>query len=318
MKKTIVVSQSESGKRIDAYLTSTFSGFSRSHIAREIKKGNVSVNGEIPKPSYLINFNDTICVNLSEEISEHNISPEAIDLNIVFENDDVVVINKMPGMVVHPAAGNKQGTLVNALLAHFPAIKEAVYEKGNPISEARPGLVHRLDKDTSGVIIVAKNARSMHSLAKQIQSHTVTKKYLALCYGWPKQEQGRVVNFLGRHPKNRKHMAEVGKEKGREAISDYKVIDKYKYKDQKISLVEFDIHTGRTHQIRVQAKEMATPVLGDQFYGNKQSMKLSHELRIERQMLHAKELDIVLPGDNKASHFVAEPPKDFKDIISKL
>lgn len=307
------------GERLDSYLSSKFPEFSRSYFSKIIKEEKVSVNGKAVKPSYKLNAKDLIEVSQVNEATEGEPLPEKIVLDIVYEDDNVIVLNKQPGIVVHPAAGNKEGTLVNALLQYFPKIKEAVYEKDNLISKQRPGLVHRLDKDTSGVMIVAKNKRAMHSLARQIQNRTIKKIYWALCCGWPKNDEGILVNYLGRHPKNRKMIADIGNEKGREAISDYKVL-RY-FEDQagnKMSLLEFDIKTGRTHQIRVQAKQIGTPIIGDAVYGNKHCISLSKKLNAKRQLLHAKTLAITLLGSNKPSIFEAPLPEDFKLVLEKL
>lgn len=317
MNKKIIVEQNKKGERVDFFLASKFSEYSRNYFAELIKNNNVAIKNKVIKPSYKVIPGDVITITFVEKMSTPELEPEKIKLEIIYENDNVIVINKQPGLVVHPAAGNLSGTLVNALINYFPKIKEAVYQKGNLVSETRPGLVHRLDKDTSGVLIVAKNSQTMHSLTKQIQNRTVDKTYLALCFGWPKNEAGRLVSYLGRHPKNRKFIANIGQERGKEAISEYKVIECFTYDNRKASLIEFRIYTGRTHQIRVHAKELGNPVLGDLFYGNKESMKLSHNLGITRQMLHAKSLKITLPGDNKANTFTAPVPKDIEAIINK-
>lgn len=318
-EKKIVV-DSRVGERLDVFLSTDFQDHSRSYFANLIKQGNVLVNGVITKPSYKIKRFDKININFLKLTQTENwISPENIELDIIFEDENVIVLNKQAGIVVHPAAGNKEGTLVNALVHHFPKIKGAVYQKGNLVSEQRPGLVHRLDKDTSGVMIVAKNSRAMHSLSKQIQNRTITKIYLALCSGWPKNPEGRLINYLGRHSKNRKIVADIGKDRGKEAISDYKVLQFFEDKNKnKISLIEFNIKTGRTHQIRVQAKKMGNPVLGDLVYGDKQSINLSKKLSIKRQMLHAKTLIITLPGDSKQKTFEAPVPEDLNLVLKNI
>lgn len=319
MIKKIEVKFDEAGERLDSFLAIRLPELSRSHLSNLIKKEMVTVNGTSAKPSYKISSSDLIELNIAEKSKKEGIAPEKINLDIIYEDKNVIVINKQPGIVVHPAAGNTSGTLVNALLDYFPEIKKALYEKGNIVSEQRPGLVHRLDKDTSGVLIVAKNERAMHSLSKQIQNRTVKKIYLALCCGWPKNSEGRLINYLGRHPKNRKMIADIGKEKGREAISDYKVLQYFEdNQHNRISLVEFNIKTGRTHQIRVQASMIGIPVLGDQFYGNKHCNGLSKKMGIKRQLLHAKTLEISLPGDAKHSIFEAPLSSDFKSVLDDL
>ncbi|MFA4996235.1 MAG: RluA family pseudouridine synthase [Patescibacteria group bacterium] len=318
MIKKIEAKSNEVGKRLDSFLVAKLPEFSRSQLSSLIKKDMVTVNKNSTKPSYKINSLDLIEINIAPRLKKE-VVPEKINLDIIYEDENVIVVNKQPGIVVHPAAGNSSGTLVNALLDYFPKIREAVYEKGNIVSEQRPGLVHRLDKDTSGVIIIAKNERTMHSLSKQIQNRTVKKIYIALCCGWPKKSEGRLINYLGRHPKNRKMIADIGKEKGREAISDYKVLQCFEdSQHNRISLVEFNIKTGRTHQIRVQASLIGIPVLGDQFYGNKHCDNLSQKMGIERQLLHARTLEISLPGDVKHSTFEAPIPKDMESVLDNL
>jgi len=319
MTKKIEVKPNEAGERLDSFLVIKLPKFSRSKLSNLIKKDMITINGTNTKPSYKISSLDLIELNIDEKQKEEGIAPEKINLDIIYEDENVIVVNKQPGIVVHPAAGNTSGTLVNALVNYFPKIREAVYEKGNFMSEQRPGLVHRLDKDTSGVIIVAKNEKAMHSLSRQIQNRTVKKVYLALCCGWPKNSEGRLINYLGRHPKNRKMIADIGEEKGREAISDYKVLQYLEdNRHNRVSLVEFNIKTGRTHQIRVQASLIGIPVLGDQFYGNKHSDDLSKQMDVKRQLLHAKILEISLPGNAKHTIFEAPLPNDFKSVLNDL
>ncbi|MCL4417964.1 MAG: RluA family pseudouridine synthase [Actinobacteria bacterium] len=318
MIKEIIIDSPRAGKRLDLFLANEFPNYSRSYFADLIKKGNVLVDGLKSKSSHITTEGERVCVEFVK-LQESQLFPEKIKLQIIYEDKNVIVLNKQPGLVVHPAAGNKEGTLVNALLHYFPEIKEAVYQKGNAVSEQRPGLVHRLDKDTSGAIIVAKNSRAMHSLSRQIQNRTIKKIYWALCCGWPKNNEGKLINYLGRHPKNRKMIADIGKDRGKEAKSDYKVLQHLEdMKGNKISLIEFDIKTGRTHQIRVQANIIGIPVLGDSVYGNKHCVNLSKKLNIERQMLHAKTLAITLPGNNKQSIFEAPLPEDFSLVLKKL
>jgi 23S rRNA pseudouridine1911/1915/1917 synthase len=315
MKNTIniIVDENEEGDRVDLFLAKKYRDYSRSYFNDLIKNNDVLLNEKSVKSSTKVKTNDTVSINFIEtKKPDDRLIPEDIPLNIIYEDEDVLVVNKQPGLVVHPAAGNTQGTLVNALINYFPKIQDAVIEKGNAMSESRPGLVHRLDKDTSGVIIIAKNPRSMHSLSQHIQHRNVKKYYFALCYNWPKNPTGHLVNYLGRNPKDRKMVAEVSQQKGKEAISDYEVAEYFKTaKGENVSLIKFDIKTGRTHQIRVQAQRINCPVLGDQVYGNKESMKLSESLHIERQMLHAYQLCIPLIGEPEKKCFTAELPKDF-------
>lgn len=281
-----------------------------------IKEGKCLVNGKPQKASYLAKEGDLIQIDLGNK--KKGITPAKIDLDIIYEDENVIVLNKQPGLTVHPAHKDEQNTLINALINYFPKISEAVYEKGNELSETRAGLVHRLDRNTSGVMIVAKNRKAMHSLAKQIQNRTVEKKYLALCFGWPKDDTKELVNYLGRSSNNRKVFTEVGIEKGREAISVYKTIDYLEYQKAKGSLLEFVIKTGRTHQIRAQAKLMNNPVLGDNLYITKESIELSKKLGLKRQMVHSKSLRITLPNESKPKVFVTKVPSDFEEALLKF
>ncbi|MDO8444338.1 MAG: RluA family pseudouridine synthase [bacterium] len=315
----LIVDKKDQGIRLDQYLFQKNPDYSRSYFSHLIKNKLVIVNDSVKKASYRIETGDKIKFDLIEKQALGPIEAENIPLDVIFENKDVVVVNKQAGLVVHPATGNHSGTLVNALAYNFPRIKDAVIEKGSKLSESRPGLVHRLDKDTSGILIVAKNTKAMISLSKQIKDRKVKKKYWAICGDWPKTEKGRLVNYLGRDSRNRKSYTEVGKEKGREAISNFRVINYFTTKTgEKVSLIEFDIETGRTHQIRTQAKIAGFPVLGDTVYNSKKSLTVSRRLGIERQMLHAKKLSIILPGRDKQQHFEAPPPADFSNTLAKL
>ena len=316
MQKTIIITNIEAGERADIFLAQKFSDYSRSYFAKLIKDRKITINSNQTKPSYILKEHDKIQIDFVEIVPEFIPEGEDIPLEIIYEDNNVIVVNKQAGLVVHPAAGNKTGTLVNALLNHFPKISQSVFEKDNIKSQTRAGIVHRLDKDTSGVILVAKNSKTLASLSKKIKNRNVTKIYWALCYGWPKEPQGILINYLDRHPKNRKIVAEVGKEKGREAISHYKVIDFLEYKDgTKASLIEFDIKTGRTHQIRVQSALMGHPIIGDSVYGNKPSIKFSSQAKVARQLLHAKSITITIPEHEIPSVFEAPLPNDFKTAL---
>lgn len=316
MKK--IIYKNEIGERIDKFLAKEFSEFSRSYFEKLILDNRVLVNDQKIKSNQILKSDDKIAIDFAPECETTDPVGQKIDLDIIFEDDNVIVLNKPAGLVVHPAAGHTENTLINALLNHFPRISEAVYDKENPISRLRPGLVHRLDKDTSGIMIVAKNERAIHSLSKQIQNRTVKKIYIGLCYGWPKNERGRMRSFLGRHPKNRKKIAEISEEKGKEAITEYRVVENFTFKKEKISLIEFDIMTGRTHQIRVQISSLGHPILGDDFYNNRASNKLSAKLNVYRQLLHAKSLSISLPGESKSKTFEAPLPEDFQLTLNSI
>ena len=311
--------QFETGERLDKFLKSRFSNYSRNYFQLLITTGNVLVNGQPQKAKYTLKKDDCIEINFLKSSLENKLRPADIDLEVIFENDDIVAINKQAGLVVHPAAGNPDGTLVNALLKKYPNISSAVFDKDSELSRSRPGIIHRLDKDTSGIILVAKNQRALVSLSKQIKNRTVRKIYWALCYGWPKEKQGRVTNYLGRNPKNRKTVTDLGPTLGKEAVSVFRVI-KYFCDDQnnRYSIIEFNIKTGRTHQIRYQAAAMHLPIMGDMIYGSKNSIKASKLNHISRQMLHAKHIDFYLPGDDKITSLDAVIPDDMQSQIDKL
>ena len=313
-----IIFNQDSAIRLDAFLAESFS-VSRSLVAANIKTGNISVNTLKVKPSYKLRRGDKI-TGFTEQADEViQLVPEEFDLDILYEDKNVIVINKPFGMPVHPGAGNLTGTLVNYLLNYLPTITEAVQNQDDDYERVRPGIIHRLDKDTSGIIVVAKNKKALTSISKQIKNRKVKKIYLALCYGWPEENKGTLRNHIGRSTKNRKLMAEVGAEKGRETISKYKVT-KYLSDNQnhKFSLIEFNIKTGRTHQIRIQSKIAGFPVLGDSFYGGRESQKVAETKSITRQLLHAKSIDFYLPGETKPSHFEAPLPEDFQKVLESL
>jgi len=315
-KQSLHVGQDDQNKRLDAFLAGIYPEFSRAYFVRLIKAGKVLVDGENEKPSFKVQSGELIVFEHSEPEIQTDLLPQAIDLDIIYEDDNVIVINKQPGLSVHPGAGNYQNTLVNALLYHFPKIKTAIFEPGRLVSEIRPGIVHRLDKDTSGVMIIAKNSSALHLLSRQIQNREIAKKYLAVVYGWPRHETGHIEQRLVRDTKNRKEMTIAKEGKGRLASSDYKVIDFKETKDKsKYALVEFEIHTGRTHQIRVAAKSMGNPILGDQTYCTKDSRRLANIMHIKRQLLHSTQLKIKLPHESEFRQFEAPLPEDFKAIL---
>jgi len=315
------VSNSEVGERIDLFLTKELPKFSRSQIQKAIDNGKILVDGRGIKSSYKVRYGNTIFVdkNYIENLGKPpELLAEKIPLEILHENKDLLVINKPAGLVVHPAAGNWSGTLVNAILNYDPKILNAIGEKSR-MSQLRPGIIHRLDKDTTGVIIIAKNKTVLSSLSKQLRTREVKKKYEALVYGWPPESE-TIKSYLSRDKKNRKIVVEVEKDEGKEAISNYKV-EKYLTSvngKNHVSLLEIEIPTGRTHQIRVQFLGIGYPVVGDPIYNTKESKKLSMILGAKRQMLHAASIEFALPGKNKLVAISAPLPKDFRDILDKL
>lgn len=294
--------QSETHQRLDKYLVEHIPKLSRSRIQTLIEGKKVTVNGNIPnKAGYALAKGDQVEITIPAPQSSKLI-PESIPLNIVFENDDVLVINKSAGMVVHPSAGHDSGTLVHAVLAHAPDIDGVGGEK-------RPGIVHRLDKDTSGIIILAKNDRTQHWLQNQFQDRTVKKTYLALVDGKPPTPKGRVEAPIGRDPSHRQRMAITPAHKGRQAISQYQTRKSF----DSHTLLEVGILTGRTHQIRLHMAFLGCPVVGDTVYGHRKP-----SLALGRQFLHAQKLSIVIPGEASPRTFEAELPVELRNLLDML
>ena len=291
-----------SPERLDKFLVTRIPELSRARIQALITAGHITINDDIPhKSGFALATGDQIEVRIPPAAPSQLI-PEAIPLDILFENDDVFVVNKPAGMVVHPAAGHASGTLIHAALAHAPEIEGVGGEK-------RPGLVHRLDKDTSGAIIMAKNDRAQHWLSQQFQDRQVGKNYLALVDGQPPTPTGRVEAPIGRDPAHRQRMAVTTANKGREAISEFFTLESF----DKHTLLEVHIHTGRTHQIRLHLAFLECPVVGDTVYGRN-----TPSLPLQRQFLHAQWLSIVIPGEAKARTFEAPLPNDLSEILEQL
>ena len=288
--------------RLDKYLVSCLPEFSRARIQGLILDGFVSVNG-VPakKAGQLIEDGHDIEVRIPPP-QPSGLVAEDIPLDIIFENDDLIVVNKPAGMVVHPAAGHYSGTLVNAVLGYDPDLEGIG-------GEERPGLVHRLDKETSGLIILAKNERAHNWLQDQFRLRKVEKTYLALVDGKPPTPAGRVEAPIGRDPSHRKKMAIVSPGKGREAVSEYKTLESFKNH----TLLEFHPHTGRTHQIRLHCQFLGCPIVGDSVYG-----KRSVTLTTDRHFLHAAKLKIVLPGEKQPHTFEAELPEELRNVLEEV
>ena len=287
----------EENIRLDSYIAKKYNKLSRTMIQKLIEEGNILVNGNKKKLSYKVSLNDEITINVPEA-EETDIKPENIPLDIIYEDDDIIVINKPKGLVVHPANGNPDGTLVNAIMA---ICKESLSGIGGKI---RPGIVHRLDKDTSGILIVAKNDKAHINLSNQIKNREMKKIYIALVRGVVNENEATIDMPIGRSTKDRKKMA-VRKD-GKEAITHFKVLKRF----PKYTLLEVKIDTGRTHQIRVHMAEIGHPVVGDVVYSNGKN-----DFGVVGQMLHAKSLDFKHPITGKQMHLEAELPKYFKDIL---
>ena len=297
----IIVFESEQNQRIDAFISSK-KDISRVTVQRLIKEDKILVNNTKTKSSYKVKIGDEISIE-EEKPKEVEIKAENIPVPILYEDNDIIVVNKPKGMVVHPASGNYEGTLVNAIMS---ICKDSLSGIGG---EIRPGIVHRLDKDTSGVIIIAKNDKAHINLSEQIKNHEVEKTYIALVRGIVKENEATINMPIARSTKDRKKMA-VSKN-GKRAITHFKVIKRYS-KDN-CTLLEVKIETGRTHQIRVHLSEIGHPIIGDQVYS-----KGKNRWNIEGQCLHARSLKFVHPITKKEMFVEAELPEYFEKIIEEL
>ena len=320
MKKTIklLVDQKDNNKRIDVFLSEIIKEFTRSYIKKLIERKNLLINGRVIKRgSTKIKVFDSIKFSL-ENKENNKLIPKKMNLNIVYEDKDILVINKPKGLVVHPGAGNYYDTLANGL----------AYKYRNKLSDIngdlRPGIVHRIDKETSGLLIIAKNNFSHANLSKQFSNHSIKRKYLCLAWGVVRPLKGRIETLISRNTKNRQLMA-VSEIKGKKAITNYKTVKIFSLKDiPKISLIECELETGRTHQIRVHLKYKGTSLIGDNKYGKKYKFKnLNKEFlevlnKIYGQALHAKTLGFIHPSTNKWMTFNSNMPNDFKKMLNLL
>ena len=299
--KKIVVDFASKNKRLDCFLLENIQDFTRSNIKKQIENGQILLNCKIVKAGQKLKQNDVITID-DTPLKELEVVPENLEINIVYEDNDLAVINKQKGMVVHPANGNENGTLVNALLYHLDNLSGI-----NGV--IRPGIVHRLDKDTSGLLIVAKNDRAHVNLSKQIETKLCHRHYLALCHGNFKQDNGTIKTGFGRSQKDRKQMAVYPLGTGKEAITDYIVLERF----GNYTLVEFILHTGRTHQIRVHSKYINHPIVCDPVYGvNDKNFKY------DGQLLHAYKIEFFHPATNEKMSFLCNLPDDFESALKKL
>ena len=300
MKEIEIYVGEEDNERLDYYLSLELDEVSRTRIQKLVKDQLVKVNGSIKKSSYIVKEGDTISVVFPEP-KKLEITPEDIPLEIVFEDSDLAVVNKRHGMVVHPAPGNYSGTLVNALMFHMDNLSSI-----NGI--IRPGIVHRLDKDTSGLLVIAKNDKTHRGLSEQLKHHGVYREYVALVHGNIRLDTGTIDAPIGRNQKDRKKMAVTGKN-SKEAITHFSVSKRY----GKYTLVTLRLETGRTHQIRVHLSHMGNPVVGDPVYSGGKN-----EFKMERQLLHARRLGFIHPSTNENVEFSCDLPEDFKLILERL
>ena len=311
MKKNISLSyktiEEDAGERLDSVIAREFTQFSRAHIQKWIKDGKLLLDGEIVKPKQPLKINQFISVEALEEPTLED-GPEDIPLEIIFEDDDIIIINKQPGLVVHPGAGNQTGTLVNALLHHDEELRFL----------PRAGIVHRLDKDTSGIMVVTKNEFSYLNLVSQLKERKVNRRYLAIVVGEPLSDS-TINEPIGRHPKLRTKQTVT--DAGKEAITNYKI----KERMGGYTLLSVSLETGRTHQIRVHLAFINYPILGDSVYGGRKKFAAGTSetvkkelLKFPRQALHAEKLEFIHPTSGKSVNYSAKTPKDLTQLIELL
>lgn len=286
-------------ERLDFYLSKAVNDISRTDIKKMIKDGYILVNGDIQKPKYLLKRDDKIVVNISKP-EKPEILPENIELDIIYQDEDIAIIDKPQGMIVHPASGNYSNTLVNALLYNFETLSDLA-------GEIRPGIVHRLDKDTSGLMIIAKNNFSHKILSRNFKNRKVKREYLALVKGILENNDGVIDEPIGRDPKNRRRMAVVYKN-SKPAITHYEVLERF----DEYTLIRARLETGRTHQIRVHLSYIKHPIVGDLIYSENNKFNLS------KQLLHSIKIGFYHPRSGEYMEFSREIPQRFIDIIEKL
>ena len=314
----VIVDKGQSLLRIDKFLMHRIENASRNRIQNAIDSGSVLVNDKPVKASYKVKPRDVISVVLPHPPRDTEVYPENIPLEMVYEDDDVILVNKPAGMVVHPGYNNYTGTLVNALVYHFQQLPQL------PGNDGRPGLVHRIDKDTSGLLLISKNERAMTYLARQFFDHSISRRYIALVWG-DLAEDGTVTGYIGRSVKDRKIMSIYDDEtKGKWAVTHYRIVKRYNY----VTLIECQLETGRTHQIRAHMKHIGHPLFNDSTYGGDRIIKgtVFSKYRqfidncfevMPRQALHAQSLGFIHPTTKKYIHFETELPTDFQAAIQK-
>lgn len=296
-----LVDVQEAGVRIDRYLSEKNEELSRSYLQKLLKEQQVSVNGRAVKANYKVQADDQIQVQLPDLV-QPDILPEEIPLDILYEDDDLMVINKPKGMVVHPSAGHTSGTLVNAILAHCGENLSGI----NGVM--RPGIVHRIDKDTTGALLVCKNDAAHRNLAEQLKEHSIKRRYRAVVRGNLKDDEGTIEGPIGRHPTDRKKMA-INRKNGKEAVTHYKVLERF----GDCTYIECRLETGRTHQIRVHMTSIGHPLLGDEVYGSGRN-----PYHLQGQALHAMILGFEHPSTKEYMEFIAPLPEYFVKLLNKL
>lgn len=320
-RMSLVVDRGQEPLRLDKFLVSRVEGASRNKVQKAIEAGRVTVNSRIVPPNYKIKPRDEIVVYSDKEVQGEEIIPEAIPLEIVYEDEEILIINKPVGLVVHPACGNPRGTLINGVAHHLLQQNNSLTEESLP----RFGLVHRIDKNTSGLMVLAKTERAVTSLAKQFFDHTITRHYTALAWGDFEHDSGTVVAHIGRHQRFRKLFdAYPEGDYGKEAITHYKVLERMGY----VTVVQCELETGRTHQIRVHMKHIGHPLFNDEMYGGDKIVKgtvfSKYRQFVEncfdicpRHALHARTIGFIHPGTNKPVLFESELPRDMSMLIEK-
>lgn len=307
--------KNEYSERLDIAISKHLKQYSRSYINFLIKNSHLAINGNnIVKPSYHAKIGDLINIEIPET-STLNLNPKNSPLDIVFENNDLIVINKPSEITVHPSYGHNDDTLVNILIYHYPDLKKT-FSAINNIH--RPGIVHRLDKDTTGLIIIAKNQTTLNQLQQDLKNKLWQKKYYALVLNNEHKIKGTINKNIIRNQYNRKQFTSTATEKGKTAITKYKVKKNFTLNGNNLSLMEVELETGRTHQIRVHMLSENMPLIGDQTYCTKQSKEISKKLSVARQLLHAFSLKIKNPSTKKKMTFSAPLPNDFQDIIQLI
>ncbi|MGN8630643.1 RluA family pseudouridine synthase [Blautia sp. HCP3S3_G3] len=295
------IEEKDSGIRIDRVLTEKMEEYSRSYLQKLLKEQQVSVNHKPAKANYKVQTGDSVCV-MVPELKEPDITAEEIPLDILYEDDYLLVVNKPKGMVVHPSAGHMEGTLVNAVLAHCEGKLSGI----NGV--LRPGIVHRIDRDTTGALLICKDDAAHRDLAEQLKVHSIKRRYRAVVYGNFKEDEGTVEGPIGRHPTDRKKMA-INYKNGKDAVTHYRVLERF----GNTTYIECRLETGRTHQIRVHMSSIGHPLLGDEVYGDKKNA-----YHLQGQALHAMILGFVHPHTGEYMEFEAPLPEYFVKLLDKL
>ncbi len=301
MKQSYLVPEEFQGERIDKYLSEACCGLTRSYLQKLLKSQLIEVDGITVKSSYRVSAGETVALEVPEAV-EPEIEAEPIPLDILYEDKDIILINKPKGMVVHPAAGHYSQTLVNGLMYHCRGDLSGI----NGVM--RPGIVHRIDMDTTGVLIVCKNDFAHNSIAEQLKVHSITRKYYAIVHGVIREDEGTVDAPIGRHPVDRKKMS-INQKNGKHAVTHYKVLERFK----QFTYVECQLETGRTHQIRVHMASLNHPLLGDSVYGPSKC-----PFKLQGQTLHAGILGIIHPRTGEYMEFSAPLPEYFENLLEKL